>query len=125
MRDLAFVNGDVVFDETSNLVFVEDEALVAQRVEERLDEQLGEWSFDITQGLDYLGQIFVKAPNLEVVRALILDVVLGVPEVSTALVRLDTTEERTLLVSLDISTTHGDVKVRGVETDEGFAWRQL
>jgi hypothetical protein len=71
--DLELVNGD--------LVFVRGLDAVRQRVLIRLRTQRGEWAYDTTSGLDYLGEVLRKDADLALIRARILALVGSTPGV--------------------------------------------
>lgn len=71
--DVRIVNGD--------FVFVEGIDAVRQRVLIRLRTQLGEWAFDNTLGLDYLGEVFRKDADVGLIRSRVLALVAGTPGV--------------------------------------------
>jgi hypothetical protein len=58
-------NNDIHFDELGRLATVSDAELTAQRIRTRLRWHRGEWAQDLTRGVDYIGQVFVKKPALE------------------------------------------------------------
>jgi hypothetical protein len=53
-----------------------------QLVRIALKTLLGEWFLDTTRGLDYVGLIFVKNPDLAAVEASIKDLILSIPGVA-------------------------------------------
>ncbi len=71
--DVRIVNGD--------FVFVEGLDAVRQRVLIRLRTQRGEWAFDNTLGLDYLGEIFRKDADIDLIRSRVLALVASTPGV--------------------------------------------
>ena len=72
--DLELTNGD--------LVFVDGLDQVRQRVLVRLRTQRGEWAFDETLGLDYLGEVFRKDADTGLIRSRVLAIVATTPGVS-------------------------------------------
>jgi len=62
--DIALVHGDIA------LVTGPDE--IRQRVLLRLRRQLGEWAYDTTLGVPWIEQVFVRNPDLGVIRALLV-----------------------------------------------------
>ena len=89
---------DLTRDSSGHLMLVSGAELTAQRIRIRLRWQFGEWAQDISRGVDYVGQIFVKAPDLEVVRALLLAAVTPVAAVRTLTLERTGTQ---LLVTLE------------------------
>lgn len=72
-NDIRLVNGD--------LVFIRGLDAVRQRVLIRLRTQRGEWAYDNTLGLDYLGEVFRKNPDLGLIRARVLALIATTPGV--------------------------------------------
>lgn len=81
--DLALdpVTNDLIFDEAGDLVLCDGVDLAAQSIRLVLLTHVGEWWADTTQGIDWVGEVFVKDPRLDVIRALIADQILSVPGV--------------------------------------------
>lgn len=71
--DIVLQNGD--------LVLVDGLDWIRQRLEIRLDIQVGEWFLDITEGLPWRESILVRNPNLQAVRALFVSRILSTPGV--------------------------------------------
>lgn len=57
----------------------------AQLVRCRLHMFLGEWFLDNTIGVDYIGKVFIKSPNLGQIAALLRGAILGTPGVLSLL----------------------------------------
>lgn len=66
LRDLALdpVTGDLVLDETGDLVFNFGAAAIASDVASAWQTFLGEWFLDLSRGVNYIGLVFVKNPDL-------------------------------------------------------------
>lgn len=75
--DFETAGGDWVVTNNS-IALVEDQYAVAQSVEATLNTQKGEWFLDDSFGVQYRDQIWVKAPDLGVVAALLLAAVRSV-----------------------------------------------
>ena len=63
-------NNDLHLDSRGGFATCSGPELVTQRLRIRLNRLLGEWFLDTSQGIDYLGEVFVKAPDLNVIRAM-------------------------------------------------------
>lgn len=74
--DLDLVNG--------NLVWLEGAAAVRQKVSSRFRMFLGEWFLDRRQGVPYYRHVFVKNPDLAVIRLVFRRVLLGTPGILSA-----------------------------------------
>lgn len=72
---------DLVFDAAGDLVLVDGADLAQQSVRLVLLTHQGEWWADTTLGVDWAGEVLVKDPRLDVIRALIADQILSVPGV--------------------------------------------
>lgn len=81
--DLALdpATNDLVFDEAGDLVLCDGVDLAAQSIRLVLLTHVGEWWADTTQGIDWAGEVFVKDPRLDIIRALIADQIESVPGV--------------------------------------------
>lgn len=78
-------NGDLELDGNGNLVFVTGAAETAQRIDLSLSTFEGEWSFDTTFGVDWLGSVFVKGVDVSTVNAIVRAVIESKPGVTRIL----------------------------------------
>lgn len=100
-HDLALVAG--------NLVLCRDVRAITQHVEARLRFFLGEWFLDLREGVPYWEEVFVKNPDVSVVRTLLSRVITetpGVVDLTTAEFRFDP-QERILYYTIEFSTDTG------------------
>lgn len=74
-HDLALVDG--------TLVLCKDARAICQHVEARLRLFLGEWFLDQREGVPYFQDVFIKDPNIPLVKSLLSNVVSGTPGVVT------------------------------------------
>jgi hypothetical protein len=84
---------------------------VAQHAKTRMQTFLGECAFNTTIGVRWFEDIFVKAPNKELVDSLIKATLLDTPGVFE-LLKYDSTYDaraRTLVISCEINTTFGPI----------------
>lgn len=110
--DLALVDGDVSW--------ISGLAHRRQQIATRFQFVLGEWFLDERLGLDYFGQIFVKDPNLDVVRSLFRNTLLksdGVLTVPTFELVIDP-ETRSLGFKFQAITDAGPLTIS--ERDQDF-----
>jgi hypothetical protein len=70
--------GDVALS-NHQLVLIGDLQYLRQKLAARLKFFLGEWFLDLRQGIPYYRDVFVKNPNLRVVRSLMRRVILRTP----------------------------------------------
>ena len=101
--DLDLVEGD--------LALIEGLDAIRQHVRQRLQLFLGEWFLDITVGVPYFQNVYVKNPNFIVVEALFRDRVLstpGIDEVNSFDFDYDN-NTRQLSVSFAATTINGDL----------------
>lgn len=110
MEDLLLdpVTGDIKF--TTDVHVVSGPAAVGQAIDLRLSLVLGEWWLDPTLGVDWFGEILVKAPNLARIETELRTVVeetLGVDKVLAFSVALDRAT-RILSASYTVSTALGE-----------------
>lgn len=80
LGDVDLVTGS---DGLARVVMVQGVDYVRQKISTRLKFFLGEWFLDLRQGVPYYRDVFVKNPNLTIVRAIFRDVILSVQEVLT------------------------------------------
>ena len=75
---------DLYLDAAGQLAFhTTTDRIVAQAVVTRLRTMLGEWYQDPTIGIDYLGQVLVKNPNVATLQRYFSSQVAAVPGVAT------------------------------------------
>lgn len=81
--DLALdpVTNDLHFDAAGDLVLCDGADLAMQSIRTVLLTHTGEWWGDVTLGIDWVGEVLVKDPRLDIVRALLADQILSVPGV--------------------------------------------
>lgn len=102
--DLALVDGAAQW--------ASGDALTRQRVGIRLRTQVGEWAYDTSMGLPYFERILVKAPDLRLIRALIVAEVQRARGV-LAVTRADLTFSRAtrrLTATVTARTTTGTIR---------------
>jgi hypothetical protein len=89
---------------------------VAQTVGTRLRTMLGEWYQDPTIGIDYLGQVLVKNPNVATLQRYFSSQVAAVPGVATvnSVVCTFNAGTRTLSVNFRVTASDGTVVTGGV-----------
>jgi hypothetical protein len=103
--DLALENGD--------LVVISGAEYVRQKLAVRFRFFLGEWFLDRREGVPYYRDVFVKSPNLAVIRSLFRAVAMSVPGVAS-LPRFEIDfhpQERHLLFDFIAKTSFGDAIV--------------
>ena len=97
----------------SELFLCTDARAIAQHVEARLRLFLGEWFLDLREGVPYFENVFVKNPNIALVKSLLSNVVTetpGVTELTDDEFRFDRSE-RVLYYDIAFLTDTG-VEVR-------------
>jgi hypothetical protein len=105
---------DIIFDGQGRLLFVDGPELVAQRLRIRLRAHQGEWPPNLSLGIDYLGQVMVKAPDLAVIGALFRAAIVTTPGVDQLLsFELSLQPGRGLLVEFEVSTAEGVIAAVG------------
>jgi hypothetical protein len=84
----------------------------AQHVRIRLRMFKGEWFLNKALGIDYIGQVFVKNPNMAAIASIFKNTILGTPGVSSIVTYNQTFNPatRSLLVVTTILTTSGATK---------------
>ena len=105
---------DLVIGDDLDLETVEDEFEVAQRCAVATRTHKGEWAYDTDEGLDWLGEILVKAPNIpritDRIRALWFSIE-GVTEILKLVLTPDY-GDRDLLIDGAINTIYGPADIR-------------
>jgi hypothetical protein len=103
------IPGDMALNaDESDAVFIEGLIAVAQQIETGAQVLSGTWTFDRNAGLN-VENIFVKDPDLRLVRLAFFDFLIGVPgvvAVTSADLRVDNST-RTLYVSFVVQTDFG------------------
>jgi hypothetical protein len=102
-HDLVLTGGD--------LQIVQDLEAIRQEIDIRLRFFLAEWFLDITQGVPYLQNILVKAPNLAAIRGIFNEqILLGAGIKSITKLDLDYDQsDRTLTVTWSATTDLGEL----------------
>lgn len=99
-HDLVLENGDLKMVKNTE----GDSAETRQRVKVTLLTQKGEWLFDTEDGVDWVGEVLVHSPNLDLIAARLRAVtgdVEGVKDVGEISLDLDpTTRELTIQIDL-------------------------
>ncbi len=82
---------------------------VAQAVAMRLQLFRGEWFLDNRLGIDYFGQVLIKAPSLSDIEAIMRQAILATPGVSAITSYSQTLDRaaRSLAISTTIQATNG------------------
>lgn len=98
-------------DVSRGVHFVTGGDAIRQDAARRFRTILGEWFLNLRAGVDYFGQVFVRNPNVMVVRSLFRRTLAGTPGVTSVAsfeLRVDR-ETRELSVSWGAETDAGDV----------------
>jgi hypothetical protein len=72
---------DLMLDDEGDLILVDGAELAQQSIRMVLLTHAGEWWADVTLGIDWRGEVLVKNPRLDLVRALLSEQILTVPGV--------------------------------------------
>ncbi len=114
--DLAIVNGNLLVygltDETRRLY-------VRQKLASRFKFFLGEWHLDQREGIPYYRDVFVRNPNIPLIRSLFLRVLkktTGVISVTAFSLYYDPAQ-RTLTFDFEATVDGGEIKVRPEDAD--------
>lgn len=103
---------DLYLGADGQLVFhTATDKLVAQAVVARLRTMLGEWYQSPDVGVDYLGQVLVKSPNISTLQRYFSSIVAAVPGVGTvnSVVCSFNAGARTLTVNFKLTAIDGTV----------------
>lgn len=73
--------------------------LVRQQYREEIMTVLGEWSFDVTHGIDWFGQVLIKSPDIPALAALFGSKLAALPGVSNVRVVQAEQVERELKIA--------------------------
>lgn len=108
---------DVYLDEVTGDIWISDlgktrlTQTLQEEVRQRLDAKyqmfLGEWFLDARQGVPWFRDIFVKSPDMPVVRSVLTRVASEDPGVDSVLRADFELDGRTLLVTLEVQLTDG------------------
>jgi ABC-type uncharacterized transport system YnjBCD permease subunit len=106
------IPGDMALnDDESDCVFIAGLAAVAQQLETGAQVIAGSWSYDRNAGID-IDNIFVKDPDLRLVRLAFFDYLVSVPDVVGVVsvnLRVDNAT-RTLYVTFEVATDFGPLQ---------------
>lgn len=103
------LSGDSLVIENGDLVLVDGIEAIAQHLRIRLRFFRGEWFADQRIGLPFYESIFVKRPNLNIIRSILREAILETPGI-VGIQALDTqlnAATRTLTVTLSVQAVVG------------------
>jgi hypothetical protein len=110
-------NGDMTFGQgLAN--FARDSEAVAQNVKTRLLLLLGEWFLDVSDGVPYLEQIFVKPENLQLTESVLKSRIVeteGVDELRTFELLFDRATRKVTVIAT-VTTIYGNEQTITVNT---------
>ena len=109
--DLLFTDNELQLDSHGRLRQVSGAELVAQRIRWVLNTHVGEWCWNTSVGVDYVGAVFRKAPDLDYVRDIIVAAVSGVQGVARVGSVEYSTSGRQFRISFAVTTSDGEVIV--------------
>jgi hypothetical protein len=91
-------------------------ALVQQRLKQSLLFFLGEWFLDVTDGVPYYQDIFIKAPDIITVESIFKSTILETPDVLELIsFELEYTNiDRGLSLEFEVKTTFGNLTISEV-----------
>lgn len=116
------VTGDLAaLDVAGNVQQATGALLVAQRLAVRFNWHLGEWDLDITRGVPWRRDIFVRNPNVARISALMRDTISETPGVIQILsfdLGADPATRR-LTVDFRVLTDEGEIAAAGAATPVG------
>lgn len=112
MKDIALdpTTGDLLL-ENFDLQLVEGRDQIAQNLAIRLRFILGEWFLDITAGVPYYDDFFIKAPNQIRIESVLKEEILDTPGIDQILSFTSTfnAQRRIYSVTFSVSTTRGEI----------------
>lgn len=110
-RDISVDASHDIIVQSGDLVLCSDLDAIAQDCDASIRLVLGEWFLTPLEGLDWFGSILVKNPNLNVIRAQLRAVLLGVLGVKdvVALALNYTGSIRALVVTFTVNTDLGEL----------------
>lgn len=109
-------NFDIALDERGWFEMTADHAtIVVQALRVNLAWMVGEWALDVTRGVDYRGEVFVRAPDLRRVRALFVRVITDTDGVDRLVsISLDPDHAaRRLAVAFVVETSEAQIELWG------------
>ena len=112
MKDIALdpATGDLLL-ENFDLQWVEDRDQIAQNLAIRLRFILGEWFLDITAGVPYYDDFFIKAPNQIRIESVLKEEILdttGIDQILSFTSNFNA-QRRIYSVVFSVSTIHGEI----------------
>ncbi len=109
--DLALVGGSVAI--------IEGPPAIRQKLSARFKFFLGEWFLDLRQGVPYYRDVFLKEPNLDVVRSLFRKLIIETPGVLSLVTFTVSYNEarRSMAFAFQAKVDGGEVIVRPTDRD--------
>jgi hypothetical protein len=98
-------NGDIALRDGKSYL-ITGEAAISQSAKTRLRLFLGEWFLNLSEGVPYYREVFVKNPSIPVITAIFRRALLACPGVSSVIALSVTVDPRTRK-----ATVNGTVKI--------------
>ena len=114
MRSFATdIDNDIYLDSYGNFAIVDGVDAEAQVIKNILRLQQYEYSYDLSRGIDYMGNVLTDSPNLVAWQSQMLDTVRRLSFVQQITRWVYKVEDKNLAFELSVKTDAGEVNVKG------------
>lgn len=107
------INNDIYLDSYGDFTIVSGAEAEAQVIKNVLRLQQYEYSYDLSRGVDYFGNVLTDSPNLLAWQTQVLGIVKGLSFVKQITRWTYKIEEKNLAFELSVKTDSGEVNIKG------------
>lgn len=110
---LTDIDNDIYLDSYGNFATAEGIDAQAQVIKNVLRLQQYEYSYDLSRGIDYLGNVLSDSPNLTAWQTQVLNIVKHLDFVNQITRWTYNVENKNLAFRLTVKTDNGEIDIRG------------
>ena len=107
------INNDIYLDSYGEFAVVDGAEAEAQVIKNILRVQQYEYSYDLSRGIDYMGNVLTDSPNLLAWQTQLIDVVKGLSFVNQITKWSYKVEKNNLYFELSVTTDNGEIDIKG------------
>lgn len=107
------IKNDIYLDSYGDIAVVEGADAEAQVIKNVLRLQQYEYSYDLSRGVDYMGNVLTDSPNLVAWQSQVLDIVKNLSFVNQITKWTYRVENKNLEFELSVLTDSGEINIKG------------
>ena len=107
------INNDIYLDSYGEFAIVSGVDAEAQVIKNILRLQQYEYSYDLSRGIDYLGNVLTDSPNLTAWQSQVLNTVKGLSFVKQITKWVYEVQDKNLAFELSVKTDAGEINIKG------------